>query len=118
MLKSLEMLPTKVEVDEEEGLFDGPGARLRIVAEWLADKIIAEPGSPMMAIRVARADLPEEDGEGLEVGFYLKLACGPNEAFKWLEQLSVGQRAVACDLAEGERKLFNHTFNITVDWDR
>ena len=117
MLKSLEKLSGKVKAEEEEGLFEGQVAILEVLADQLAEKIILEPGLPMTAIRVAKANLPEEDVEQLEIGFYLRLACSADEAFQWLKHLSARQGGVAEELGEKERQVFNCTFSIAVDWE-
>jgi hypothetical protein len=74
----------------------------------------------LKAVRVARGDLPEEDleGEEPEIGFYLKLACGPREAFKWLEKLSGRQHEIAQSLPEKECMVFNRSFAIVPKWKR
>jgi hypothetical protein len=110
----------RIEVEVEEGLFGGPDDPLRMLAEKLAEKIISEPGLPLKAIRVAKADLPPEDleGEEPEIIFHLKLASGSGEAFKWLEHLSGRQADLADSLSEEERKLFTHIFRIGVRWER
>jgi hypothetical protein len=120
MLKSLDRVADRIEVEVEEGLFGGPDDPLRMLAERLAEKIITEPGLPLKAIRVAKADLPEDDmeGEEPEIGFYLKLACGPKEAFKWLEKLSGRQYEIDQSLSEEERRLFNRSFAIVPKWER
>ena len=118
MLKSLDKISDRIDVTVEEGLFGGPTDPLRMLAERLAEKIVAEPGFPLKAVRVAKADLPEEEVEQLEIGFYLQLACGAKEAFQWLERLSARQHDVSGNLPEKDRNLFNHTFNIAVDWER
>ena len=117
MLKSLEKLSGKVEAEEEEGLFEGQSAILQVLADQLAENIILEPGLPMTAIRVAKANLPEEEHEQLEIGFYLKLACAADEAFQWLKRLSAKQGGMADELGEKERQVFNCTFSIAVDWE-
>jgi len=119
VLKNLENVSHTIDVEVEEGLFGGPEEPLRVLAERLAEKILAEPGLPLKAIRVARADLPEEDAEEgqPEIGFYLKLSCNPKEAFKWLEQLSHRQYEIDQSLPEKERRLFNHTFRIGMKWE-
>ena len=120
MLKTLDKVADRIKIEVEEGLFGGPDDPLQILAERLAEKIIAEPGLPLKAVRVARGDLPEEyvEGEEPEIGFYLKLACGPREAFKWLEKLSGRQADLAASLPEKERKLFNRSFAIVPKWER
>jgi hypothetical protein len=120
MLKTLDKVADQIEVEVEEGLFGGPDDPLKVLAERLAKKIVSEPGLPLKAIRVARGDLPEEDiaGEEPEIGFYLKLACGPKEAFKWLERLSLRQAEIADSLTGEERKLFNRSFAIVPQWER
>ena len=119
MLKTLERVSQQIDVEEEEGLFGGPDDPLRVLADRLAEEIIAEQQEhylPLKSIRVAKADLPEEEEDGLEIGFYLNLACGPEEAFKWLKRLSVREHEMAMSLPEKERKLFNHTFRIGIRW--
>jgi hypothetical protein len=120
MLKTLDKVADRIEVEVEEGLFGGPDDPLRMLAERLAEKIMSEPGLPLKAIRVARGDLPEEDmeGEEPEIGFYLKLACGPREAFKWLEKLSYRQYEIDQSLPEKERRLYNRSFAIVPKWER
>ena len=120
MLKSLDKISNRIDVTVEEGLFGGPTDPLRLLAERLAEKIVAEPGLPLKAVRVAKADLPEEDDEEgqPEIGFYLKLACGPKEAFQWLERLSYRQYEIHQSLLEKERLLFALTFAIVPQWER
>jgi hypothetical protein len=120
MLKTLDKVADRIEVDVEEGLFGGSDDTLRVLAERLAEKIISEPGLPLKAIRVAKADLPEEDvyDDQLEIVFYLKLACGPKEAFKWLEKLSSRQYEIDQSLPEKERHLFASTFRIVPRWEK
>ena len=120
MLKTLDRVSDRIEVEVQEGLFGGPDDPLQALAEKLAETILAEPGLPLKAVRVAKADLPEEDQdeEHPEIGFYLKLACGPKEAFKWLERLSYRQYEIDQTLPEEERRLFNHTFRIVPRWKR
>lgn len=114
MFKTLEHVSDQIDVDFEEGLFGEQDEPLGRLAQRLAEAILAEHREhnlPLEAIRVARADLPEEECEQLQIGFYLKLACGPKEAFKWLERLSVREDELAVALPEEERQLFNRTFN-------
>jgi hypothetical protein len=120
MLKTLDRVADRIEIEVEEGLFGGPDDPLRVLAERLAEKIISEPGLPLKGIRVAKADLPEEDieGEEPEIVFYIKLASAPREAFKWLERLSGRQADLAGSLPEKERKLFTHIFRIGVRWEK
>lgn len=121
MLKALDRVSDRIEVEVEEGLFGGPDDPLKALAERLAEKIITEPGLPLKAIRVAKADLPEEDVEGYdqpEIGFYLRLACGPKETFKWLEKLSGRQYEIDQTLPEKERRLFASTFRIVPRWEK
>jgi hypothetical protein len=119
MLKPLERVKHTIEVKVEENLFGGPDDPLQALAERLAQEILAEAGLPLQAIRVAKADLPEEDAEEgqPEIGFYLKLACGPKQAFEWLKRLSAREYDVAKSLPEEERKLFDRTFRIGIKWE-
>jgi hypothetical protein len=119
VLKNLENVSHTIDVEVEEGLFGGLDDPLQALAERLAETILAEPGLPLKAIRVARADLPEEDDEDdqPEISFDLRLACTPKEAFKWLEQLSHRQYEIDQSLPEKERRLFNHTFRIGMKWE-
>lgn len=121
MLKALENVYHHIDVKVEEGLFSGPDDPLAILAERLAKEIIAEHQEhnlPLKAIRVTRADLPPEEDDGSEIVFRLKLACGPREAFAWLKCLSARQADVARSLSEKERKLFNRTFAIGIEWEQ
>jgi hypothetical protein len=120
MLKTLDRVSDRIEVVVEEGLFGGSNDPLQVLAEMLAEKILAEPGLPLKGIRVARADLPEEDmdEENSEIGFYLKLDCGSKEAFQCLKKLSVRQAGIADSLPKEERRLFGHTFRIVPRWER
>jgi hypothetical protein len=114
MLKTLDKVADRIEVDMEEGLFGGPDDPLRLLAERLAEKIISEQGLPLKAIRVAKADLPEEDvyDDQPEIVFYLKLASGPKKALKWLKKLPIRQYEIDQSLPEKERHLFASTFCI------
>ena len=118
MLKTLERVAQQIDVEEEEGLFGGPDDPLRVLADRLAEAILLEPELPLRAIKVARADLPEGECEQLQIGFYLKLACGPKDAFKWLDRLSYRQYEIDQSLAEEERQLFARTFNVGINWEK
>jgi len=120
VLKILESVSRYIDVKVEEGLFGGPDDPLAVLASRLAEKIIAERrehGLPLKAIRVTRPDLPDEEDEGSEIVFRLKLACGPREAFDWLKRLSYRQYEVGRSLSEEEHKLFARTFNIAIEWE-
>jgi hypothetical protein len=121
VLKTLERVSHQIGVEVEEGLFGGPDDPLRVLADRLAEAILAEQREhnlPLKSIRLAKADLPEDEVDQLEIGFYLKLACGPKEAFEWLRRLSAREHEIAVSLPEEECKLFNHTFRIGIEWEK
>jgi hypothetical protein len=90
-----------------------------MLAGRLAGKVVSEPGLPLKAVRVAKSDLAKEDGgKQPEIGFYLKLTCGPKEAFEWLERLSARQYEIDRTLPEKDRLLFARTFAIGPQWEQ
>jgi len=121
VLKILESVSRYIDVKVEEGLFGGPDDPLAVLASRLAEKIIAERrehGLPLKAIRVTRPDLPDEEDDGSEIVFRLKLACGPREAFDWLKHLSYREYEIDQSLTEDERELFASIFRIAIDWEK